>query len=155
MNVGRMVAGTTSNVIAENALLACEIRASDDDALAALDARAEQVVAGAATMYDVAADVRTTGASLVARCDTAVVDPMLAAAESVPGIARAHRSVVMNASDDITVMMHTVQEAGGRGTFAVVGASNPAPHHHRRFDVDEAALPLAVGWLEAAVRAGM
>ncbi len=155
VNVGRMIAGTTPNVIAEHALLACEIRASDDAALAALDARAEQVIAGAATMYDVAATVRTTGASLVAQCDATVVDPMLAAAETVPGIERAHRSAVMNASDDITVMMHAVQEAGGRGTYAVVGASNPAPHHNRRFDVDEAALPLAVDWLEAAVRMGM
>lgn len=155
VNVGRMVAGTTANVIAENAVLACEIRASDDAALAALDARAEQVIAGAATMYDVDADVRTTGASLVPRCDDAVVEAMLTAAESVPGIAQAHRSTVMNASDDVTVMMHAVQEAGGRATFAVVGASNPAPHHNRLFDVDEAALSLAVGWLEAAVRTGM
>ena len=62
---------------------------------------------------------------------------------------------MLNASDDITVMMHAVQEAGGRASYAVVGASNPAPHHNRRFDLDEAALPLAVDWLVAAVRAGM
>lgn len=155
VNVGRMVAGTTSNVIAEEAVLACEIRASDDAALAALDERAEQVVAGAAAMQGVESATDTTGASLVPRCDEAVVEPMLAAAAAVPGITQAHRSAVMNASDDITVMMHAVQEAGGRATFAIVGASNPAPHHTRRFDVDEAALPLAVGWLEASVRAGM
>ncbi|HIZ35752.1 MAG TPA: amidohydrolase [Candidatus Ruania gallistercoris] len=155
VNVGRMTAGTTANVIAERAELAAEIRASEDAALATLDERAEQVVAGAATMYGVSATTTTTGASLVARCDDDVVSPLLAAAENVPAITRAHRVGVMNASDDITVMMHAVQEAGGRVSYAVVGASNPAPHHNRRFDLDEAALPLAVDWLVAAVRAGM
>lgn len=155
INVGRMVAGTTSNVIAESAVLECEIRASADSALAYLDERTEKIVTGAATMQEVDATLTTTGRSLVARCDDAVVEPMLTAAARVPGITEARRRAVMNASDDITVMMHAVQEAGGRATYAIVGADNPARHHNRSFDVDEAALPLAVQWLEAGVRAGL
>ncbi|WP_418608486.1 hypothetical protein [Georgenia sp. SUBG003] len=61
----------------------------------------------------------------------------------------------MTASDDATAMMQHVQERGGRATFAVVGASSPAPHHHPCFDVDERALTMAVDWLERAIRRGV
>jgi len=42
------------------------------------------------------------------------------------------------------------------GTFFFVGSANPErgldyPHHHPRFDFDEAAIPLAVELLAAAV----
>jgi metal-dependent amidase/aminoacylase/carboxypeptidase family protein len=42
------------------------------------------------------------------------------------------------------------------GTFFLVGSANPQrhldyPHHHPRFDFDEAAIPLAVELLAAAV----
>jgi aminobenzoyl-glutamate utilization protein A len=35
----------------------------------------------------------------------------------------------------------------------MVGASNPAPHRHPRFDIDEAALDIAADVLEQVVRA--
>jgi aminobenzoyl-glutamate utilization protein A len=56
-------------------------------------------------------------------------------------------------SDDAHLLINEVQVAGGLGTYIFVGASNPAPHHHRRFDVDEDALVIAVDLLESMFRA--
>jgi aminobenzoyl-glutamate utilization protein A len=36
----------------------------------------------------------------------------------------------------------------------LVGASNPAPHHHPRFDIDERSLPIAVELFDRLVRSG-
>jgi aminobenzoyl-glutamate utilization protein A len=58
----------------------------------------------------------------------------------------------MAASDDVTLLMEDVQGNGGTATLVLVGAGSPAPHHHPLFDIDEQSLPLAVAWLEAALR---
>jgi aminobenzoyl-glutamate utilization protein A len=77
---------------------------------------------------------------------------MLRAADRVPAIGVALRSAPMTASDDVTLFMADVQRNGGTATLVLVGAGSPAPHHHPSFDLDERSLPLAVDWLEAALR---
>jgi len=47
-----------------------------------------------------------------------------------------------------------VQRQGGVGSYVLVGADNPAPHHNPAFDVDERALAHGVDLLEAQVREG-
>ncbi|TDE88537.1 amidohydrolase [Occultella glacieicola] len=154
VNVGRLVAGTAANVVPESAILECEVRADDDGALRRLADSARHIVAGAAAMYELEVAFEVTGTSAVAVCDTDVTEAMARAAARVPGIEHALAAATMTASDDVTLMMSHVQGNGGRATLTVVGASSPAPHHHPRFDVDERALPLAVAWLEAAIRTG-
>lgn len=55
-------------------------------------------------------------------------------------------------SDDAHLLICEVQEAGGLGTYIFVDASNPAPHPHRRFDVDEQVIVVAVDLLERLFR---
>jgi len=55
------------------------------------------------------------------------------------------------AAEDMAFFLNAVP-----GAFFLVGSSNPArgldyPHHHPRFDFDEAAIPLAVRLMTAAV----
>jgi aminobenzoyl-glutamate utilization protein A len=56
-------------------------------------------------------------------------------------------------SDDAHLMIREVQKAGGIGAYILVGASNPAPHHHSLFDIDEDAMGIAVNLLESLLRA--
>ncbi len=61
-------------------------------------------------------------------------------------------AAVRGGSDDAHLLIREVQEAGGLGTYIFVGASNPALHHHRQFDVDENATVVAVDLLERLFR---
>ena len=91
----------------------------------------------------------------MARCDAELTDVLMACAVSVPGVETALERAPMRASDDVTLLMADVQSRGGLATFALVGGSSPAPHHHPRFDVDERSLTIAVDWLEASIRRGL
>ncbi len=58
----------------------------------------------------------------------------------------------MGGSDDASLFLADVQRRGGAGSYVLVGADNPAPHHNPDFDVDERALAHGVDLLEALVR---
>jgi len=154
-NVGRLVAGSASNIVPGDALLECEFRADDSSVLADLLNRARAVVEGAAAMHGLDAAIAVTGAAATARADDTIVEALCQAADGVPGATDVRPFAPMSASDDVTLFMGDVQSRGGLATLALVGASSPVPHHHPSFDVDERALPLAVEWLERAVRSGL
>ena len=58
----------------------------------------------------------------------------------------------MGGSDDASLFLADVQKRGGSGSYVMVGADNPAPHHNPAFDVDERALAHSVDLLEALLR---
>jgi aminobenzoyl-glutamate utilization protein A len=60
----------------------------------------------------------------------------------------------MGGSDDASLFLAEVQRTGGTGSYVMVGADNPAPHHNPAFDMDEAALGFSVDLLESLVRSG-
>jgi aminobenzoyl-glutamate utilization protein A len=60
----------------------------------------------------------------------------------------------LGASDDASLLMLAVQEAGGVAGYAIVGSDSPGPPHSRAFDVDESVLPVAVKVLDRLIRGG-
>lgn len=50
----------------------------------------------------------------------------------------------MPGSDDACWLMREAQKSGGLATYVCVGADTPAGHHNGAFDLDEAALPIAL-----------
>lgn len=155
VNVGRLVSGTAAGIVPERAVLDCELRADDETVLAWLRGRANDVVRGAATSYGLGVSVTELGAATVARCDPRLVHDLMTVASTVAGVEASLESAPMHASDDVTLFMAEVQERGGLATFAIVGASSPAPHHHPLFDIEERALGIAADWMEGSIRAGL
>lgn len=155
VNVGRLVAGTAAGIVPERAVMDCELRADDETVLEWLRGRAGDIVRGAARSYGLAVSVTQMGAATVARCDPRLVQDLMTAASTLAAVQTSLASAPMRASDDMTLFMSHVQERGGLATFALVGASSPAPHHHPLFDIDERALPIAADWLERLIRAGL
>jgi aminobenzoyl-glutamate utilization protein A len=153
LNVGALHGGTAANIVPDRAELLVELRADSTVALEHLRERARAVIAGASDSHGLDWLVELSGRAAAVSCDDAEVDAMLAAAERVPGVTQAMRAAPMSASDDVTLLMENVQGNGGTATLVLVGAGSPAPHHHPLFDIDERCLPLAVDWLEAALRA--
>lgn len=152
VNVGAIHGGTSANIVPDRAELLVELRADSAAAFEDLRERARAVVMGATMSHGLQCDVQLTGQAATIRCNDTETDALLRAATRVPAIEVALRGAPMTASDDVTLLMDDVQRNGGTATLVLVGAGSPAPHHHPSFDLDERCLPLAVDWLEAAVR---
>jgi aminobenzoyl-glutamate utilization protein A len=150
VNVGALHGGTVSNIVPDRAELRLETRADDGDVNAELERRVRRMLAGAAGTYGLDVDVELIGAVTTASNDPAVTAALGAAAERVGATVGAPGAGI--GSDDATAFMRRVQERGGVAGYFGIGASSPAPHHSGTFDLDEAALPLAVDLLESLVR---
>ncbi|WP_420313623.1 M20/M25/M40 family metallo-hydrolase [Actinopolymorpha alba] len=85
-------------------------------------------------------------------CDAALVDAVVAIAAAKYGDDRAHRLHQMGGSDDASLFAREVQRQGGLATYMLVGGGNQAPHHNPYFDIDEAAIPVAVDVLDELIR---
>jgi aminobenzoyl-glutamate utilization protein A len=153
VNVGTFHAEGSANIIPALATITYETRSTSNEVLQELDGRAGAAVQGAAQMYGVTATTKAYGRAAVSHPDAALLEDVARAADSVPAITVfTPKGPSGGGSDDAHLLIRAVQEAGGVGTYVFVGASNPAPHHHRRFDVDENALVIAVDLLERLFR---
>lgn len=152
VNVGTLHAGVATNVVPYEAELTCEVRSADEDVVEELERRARVALRAAADMCEVTVSVRRTARSLTMRPDDELVDAVVRAAVRACGEDLVRRHWTLSASDDASLWAREVQRRGGTATFALVGGGNAAPHHHPRFDIDEAAMAVAVDVLEELVR---
>lgn len=147
MNVGTLSAGEGRNVVPRMAHLEAECRGATSGVNDYMFARARQVVAGAAQMYDVTSSLVPTG-----RADTIVPSPELLPFlhEEFAAVAGVHRVTDTSpegagaGSEDASVMITRVQERGGLATYVTIGMDTRGGHHTKDFDVDEAALAIGV-----------
>ena len=129
-----------------------EVRSSDGTVNNEMERRARNVLEASAATYEVDVLIEETGRATTARGDQAAIDAFTAAAGAISAVAAVQPEAVPVGSDDATLFMNAVQEAGGIATYGLVGAGNPAPHHSPRFDIDERSLPLAVDLLDRLIR---
>lgn len=154
VNVGTFHAAGSANIIPALATITYETRSTSNAVLEELNRRAEAAVQGAALMYGVEAGTKAYGRAAVSQPDTVLVEDVGRAADGVPAITTfTPAGASGGGSDDAHLLIDDVQRSGGLGTYVFVGAANPAPHHHRRFDLDEDALVIAVDLLERLFRA--
>ena len=145
VNVGRLVAGTGRNVIADRAEMLMEVRGQSDAGLAYMVQRAEAVLAGAAAMQDVSVQLEVMGETI-----GAATSPEAAAivAQAGAGLAEIVPEWSIGGGDDATFMMRAVQQQGGKAAYFILGSDLAAVHHASNFDIDEAALETGVRLFE-------
>lgn len=155
VNVGTFHAAGSANIVPASATITYETRAYSNEALEEMNRRVENIVSGAAKMYDVDPQTRIYGSAATSAPDPEVLEKVAAAAAEVPAVTDFVPSGhAVGGSDDAHLMILQVQRAGGTGSYVMVGADNPAPHHHHRFDIDETSLEIAVDLLEQIYRNG-
>jgi len=152
VNVGALRAGTAANIIAADAQMMIETRATDGEVNLELTRRVHRVLEHAAAMQEVQVRVEDIGGATTVACDPDLVARVRRAAHALPDDLAITDDHDVKVSDDATLLMHAVQAGGGLATYVVVGASSPAPHHSATFDIDERSLPLSVDLLEACLR---
>ncbi len=151
VNVGRVEAGTASNVIAEDARIVAEVRGETTRLMESMKGRFERICESAARMHGCAVDVAVRSES--PRADS---DPELAAlvhevSIGVEGVERPIESADFGASEDATFLMEAVQDTGGFASYLIVGTDHPDSHHTPHFDVDERSLGIAVTVLTGSI----
>ncbi len=153
INVGLLRAGTGRNVVPERAELFFETRGRTSAVDRYVYERALEVLDGAARTQGVTVESRLAGGAVDARSHPDLVALVAEKALAVDGIDHVEREGRIGGSEDISWMMHRVEERGGKACYFIVGADRTAGHHHGRFDFDEAVLPRGVALLAALAEA--
>ena len=104
-------------------------------------------------MHGLQHEIEVIGAAIPISCDQELVTIVLEEAKKVEGFSsfKEIESTSMG-SEDASFMIRRVQERGGKGTYMIIGADHPAPHHHPKFDIREEVLPHSVELLDRIAR---
>lgn len=144
VNVGVLRAGEGRNVVPPHALMKIETRGENGEVASYAYERAEAALRGAAQMYGAELAIKKQGETITAESDEKLAKLVADEALSVRGVTKAELYRKMPGSDDACWLMREAQKSGGLSTYVCVGADTPAGHHNGAFDLDEAALPIAL-----------
>ena len=147
VNVGVLRAGEGRNVVPPAALMKIETRGEDAQVAKYVYGRSMEVLKGAAAMYGVSLTVTKQGETVGAESDAELAATVAEAARASEGVTRIDEYGKMAGSDDACWLMERVQRGGGKAAYIGIGADSPAGHHNERFDIDEAAMDVALSVL--------
>jgi aminobenzoyl-glutamate utilization protein A len=140
VNVGRLVAGTGRNIIADRAEMQIEVRGASQVTLDYMTERAMLVLQGAATMENVTMETKLQGETIGAAQSEGAARIVEAAGSAVEGISEVLPEWSIGGGDDATFMLQRVQQRGGQAVYFILGSDIPAVHHATDFDIDENSL---------------
>lgn len=148
VNVGILEGGTAANIIPAEASMVIDIRSDMSEVKDELVKRVETIVNHSALMHELTCKTEMIGEATMIQPDPEMVSVVLEEAKQVEGfISFKEDCDISLGSEDASFLIKRVQEQGGKGTYMNIGSPLPAPHHHHKFDIDEAVLPLAVNLL--------
>ena len=153
VNVGRVEAGTASNVIADRAHVAAEARGETTDLKEYVKGELRRTFRHAAEMHGCDVDFDVVSESPRADSDPELVDVIAAAARRVEEIDTVVPTADFGASEDATFLMRRVQADGGLASYLIVGTDHPTSHHTPTFDVDERSIAAGVDVLVESILA--
>jgi amidohydrolase len=141
--------GTAYNIIPEEVELKGTLRTFDAGTRARLRERILAVANGVASTHRAALSHEWNEGSPAVVNDAMATEHLRSVARGILGEDKVVQSPQMMGGDDMALWLQQ-----GRGCYFFVGASageaSAWPHHHPRFDIDEAALPIAVEVLASA-----
>lgn len=153
ISITEFKAGDSFNVIPETAQLRGTIRAFRPEVIELLGQRAREIAQELAAAFGCQAEVHVEQLTLPVVNDAGVNARLRPLFRQVAPQVQLLDGVQTMAAEDMSYFLNAVP-----GTFFFVGSANPDrgldyPHHHPRFDFDEAALSLAIELLAEAVAA--
>lgn len=145
VNVGRLIAGSGRNVIADEAFLEMELRGANTDLNEYMNNYVLRVLENAAHMHGCTVSYKLMGSAPSVTCD-------LPLAERVARVCKEHLNmkitdnlVVQSAgSEDFSYMIDRVRSHGGQATFMRIRSKQTSDAHNRKYDFDESYLTKSV-----------
>lgn len=146
INVGRLIAGSGRNVIADEAFMEIEIRGATTEINEYMCESAERVLVASAQMYDCTVEMKLMGATESFSCDLDFSEQISGVCSEELGLVPYSEKVYKagGGSEDVAYMVNRVQKQGGKATFMRLFTKMAGPGHNRRYDFDEDVLPTAV-----------
>nr|WP_304149834.1 amidohydrolase [Mitsuokella multacida] len=151
INVGVLNAGTGRNVIPAHAHMEVETRGATTEVNDFVQKRAEEILKGAAMMYDVKVQFIQTGGAASGNNSPELSQRVKKTAERLGIFNRLEKVHDIGGSEDCSYFMERVQKHGGQAAYLVIGGSLAAVNHNNYFDFDEWALVLEVQLLSTVV----
>lgn len=163
VNVGKIEAGVSRNVIPPSAYLMAETRGATSELSQYMYERAVHVLEAAGEMHGCDLDIRAMGSAPSAESDQELADRVARVAGKIGGF-KILSPFESGGSEDLAYMMQRVQERGGQATSIGLGAdlhgiSYEAEEgrdavlgaHTPEFDIDERAMKVAVQLLAEVI----
>ena len=145
INVGKLIAGSGRNVIADEAFMEIEVRGATAELNAYMCEKAERVLKASAEMYDCTVEMKLMGMAEPMESSHDLADQVTKVCLEKLGLSMDPRGLFKSGgSEDCCYMVNRVQELGGKATFMRLYTEMAAPGHHRRYDFQEHVLPTSV-----------
>ncbi|WP_423798268.1 amidohydrolase [Neobacillus sp. SAB-20_R2A] len=145
VNVGILEGGTAANIIPSEASMVIDVRSDKAEIKDELEERVKSIVEHSALMHGLTSKIDIIGEATTIHPDPELVSVVLEEAKQIEGFTSFKEDCDISlGSEDASFLIKRVQDKGGKGTYMNIGSPLPAPHHHHKFDIDEAVLPLAV-----------
>lgn len=143
VNVGTLQAGTSRNIIPDEAFMQIETRGATNNVNAYMVEAAHRICQAAAQMHGCTCEIRPTGSTETAECNRHLAERAAKILTGMSGVIEIADKLDFGASEDVAVMMNAVQSAGGKATQMLFPMPLKAPHHNDHFDIDEGVIGLA------------
>ena len=145
INVGRLIAGSGRNVIADTAFMEMEVRGDTTAINKYVNNYAMRILQNAAAMHDCTVEVKLMGAAESLNSDLPLCKRIANICTNHLGMKVSENlTVKLAGSEDFSYMINRVQSHGGQGVFMRVRSPLAAKAHNRKFDFDESYLTKAV-----------
>lgn len=150
VSVTMLKAGEAFNIIPPMAVMKGTIRTFQPGVREVVLRRFQRITAGVAEGMGCKAEIEVEPVALPVINDEAVTTVVRSVAQRVAPDAAIESDFRIMGSEDMAYLMEEIP-----GCFFFIGSANEekglnAPHHHPRFDIDEAVLPRAAGVIAAA-----
>lgn len=142
LNVGVLKAGSSRNIVANQAFMQIETRGENEEINQMLAKKVDQVIQGAAKSFDVDYKVELVGSAPAYSVRDRLFTQEIADYLESAGY-QVDTSLRLGGSEDISYMFNEVEDGGGKALHFTFGTDISAPHHHYRFDFDEGVLLFA------------
>lgn len=151
LNVGKLIAGSGRNVIADQAFMEIEVRGATTEINDYVEAYARRIIKAAAEMHECTAEIELAGTCFSLESDLPLMERLDKVAKEMPELT-SHPQLRRQStgSEDFAYMMGRVQSHGGMGSMVRILCKTSAVAHNNKFDFDDYdALPKAVKILAA------
>ena len=151
INVGKLIAGSGRNIIADKAFMAIETRGGTSEINAFMEQEALRIIRAAAAMYDVKVQIEKTGGAVGGSNSPKLAAFLETKARELNIFTAIAGKCDFGASEDFSYFMQRVQNHGGQAAYMMIGEDLAAGHHDSAFDFDEQAMGYAANMLAYSV----
>ena len=145
INVGRLIAGSGRNVIADRAFMEIEVRGDTTEINEFVNEYAMRIIENSAAMHGCTVEVKLMGAAESMNSDMELGERIADVCENNLGMKVSEKlTFKLTGSEDFAYMSNRVQNNGGKASFMRIRSPHAAKAHNRKFDFDENYLTKAV-----------